>query len=281
MKSRNVFSTTIATEVAPPLTAIFSQSIENGELPSQWKKAWIAHVLKKGSRAEAANYRTVSLTSIVCKRLEHIVCSHIRGHTDTHNILGEEHHGFRKNHSTETQLIMTTYDKLTQHDSGKQLDAIILDFSKASDTVPHSRLLGKLQHYGIKGNLLRWIEELLVARTQSVLVDGTKSPEEAVLSGVPWGTVLGPLVFLLYINDMPSQVPEALDVDYSQTTVSLPGDWFDPRPSPLKQDFNNLEKWALDWGMVFNPSKCYVMVGPTVLTYMSCSRLCSKRDTSE
>ena len=148
----------------------------------------------------------MSLTSIACKTLEHIVCSHIRGHADIHNILGEEHHGFRKNHSTKTQLILTTYDMLKQHDSGKQLDVIILDFSKAFDTVPHSRLLGKLHHYGIKGNLLRWIEEFLVGRTQSVLVDGTKSPEEAVLSGVPQGTVLGPLMFLLYINDMPSQV---------------------------------------------------------------------------
>ena len=100
----------LATEVAPALTAIFSQSIETGELPSHLKKAWIAPVFKKGSRAEPANYRPVSLTSIACKTLEHIVCSHIRGHADIHNILGEEHHGFRKNHSTETQLILTTYD---------------------------------------------------------------------------------------------------------------------------------------------------------------------------
>ena len=227
---------------------------------SQWKKAWIAPVFKKGSRAEAANYRPVSLTPMACKTLEHIVCSHIRGHADTHNILGEEHYGFRKNHSTETQLILTTYDMLKQRDSGKQLDVIILDFSKAFDTVPHSRLLGKLHHYGIKGNLLRWIEELLVGRTQSVLVDGTKSPEEAVLSGVPQGTVLGPLMFLLYINDMPSQVQRdtrcrlLADDSLLYRVIDSTLDQVQ-----LQQDLKNLEKWALDWGMVFNPSKCYVM----------------------
>ena len=149
---------------------------------------------------------------------------------------------------------------LKQRDSGKQLDVIILDFSKAFDTVPHSRLLGKLHHYGIKGNLLRWIEEFLVGRTQSVLVDGTKSPEEAVLSGVPQGTVLGPLMFLLYINDMPSQVQRdtrcRLFADDSLLYRVIDSTLDQVQ---LQQDLKNLEKWALDWGMVFNPSKCYVM----------------------
>ena len=140
---------------------------------------------------------------------------------------------------------------LKQRDSGKQLDVIILDFSKAFDTVPHSRLLGKL----IKGNLLRWIEEFLVGRTQSVLVDGTKSPEEAVLSGVPQGTVLGPLMFLLYINDMPSQVQRdtrcRLFADDSLLYRVIDSTLDQVQ---LQQDLKNLEKWALDWGMVFNPS---------------------------
>ena len=91
-------------------------------------------------------------------------------------------------------------------DQGKQVDVLILDFSKAFDTVPHRRLLGKLEHYGVRDNLLRWCESFLVGRFQSVLVDGVKSAEESVLSGVPQGTVLGPLMLLLYINDLPSRV---------------------------------------------------------------------------
>ena len=141
---------------------------------------------------------------------------------------------------------------LKQRDSGKHLDVIILDYSKAFDTVPHRRLLCKLHHYGIKGHLLRWIEEFLVGRTQSVLVDGTKSPEEAVLSGVPQGTVLGPLMFLLYINDMPSQVQRytrcRLFADDSLLYRVMDSTLDQVQ---LQQDLKNLEKWAVDWSMVF------------------------------
>ena len=250
----------LAAEIAPALSAIFSQSLQTAELPTQWKKAWITPVFKKGGRADPANYRPVSLTLIACKLLEHIVCSHIRKHTDRYNILGEANHGFRAKHSTETQLLLTTHDMLKNRDMGKQLDVVILDFSKAFDTVPHRRLLGKLEHYGINENLLQWIEAFLGNRTQSVLVDGVRSKEEAVMSGVPQGTVLGPLMFLLYINDMPSHV-------HSETRCRLFADdtllyrvvETIADQVQLQQDLRNLEHWAAEWGMVFNPSKCYVM----------------------
>ena len=139
---------------------------------------------------------------------------------------------------------------LKQRDSRKQLAVIILDCSKAFDTVPHSRLLGKLHHYGIKGTLLKWIEELLVGMTQYVLVDGTTSPEEAVLYGVPQGTVLGSLVFLLYTNDMLSLVHRDTrcrlfeDDSLLYRVIDSTLDHVQ-----LHQDLNNLEKWALYWGM--------------------------------
>ena len=184
----------------------------------------------------------------------------MREHADNYEILGEENHGFRAKHSTETQLIMTSHDMLKQRDQGKQLDVIILDYSKAFDTVPHKRLLHKLEHYGIKGCLLNWIEAFLVGRTQSVVVDGARSNEEPVVSGVPQGTVLGPLMFLLYINDMPSQVHAGTrcrlfaDDSLVYRVINSIDDQV-----LLQEDLRNLEKWASDWGMVFNPSKCYVM----------------------
>ena len=134
----------LAKELAPVVTSLFKQSISTGDVPEEWTSAWITPVFKKGSRSDPANYRPVSLTCILCKLMEHVLCTHIRGHLDRHGILAPENHGFRSNHSCETQLLLTSHDLLQQRDAGHQIDVTILDFSKAFDTVPHKRLLGKL-----------------------------------------------------------------------------------------------------------------------------------------
>ena len=146
----------------------------------------------------------MSLTCISCKLLEHILCTHIRSHLDRHNILTPCNHGFRSRHSCGTQLLLTTHDIINRRETSKQVDVAILDLSKAFDTVPHKRLLNKLTLYGINGNIHRWISSFLTHRRQQVVIDGAQSSEESVLSGVPQGTVLGPLLFLLHLNDMPS-----------------------------------------------------------------------------
>ena len=192
--------------------------------------------------------------------LEHILCTHIRRHLDNHEILGPENHGFRAKHSTETQLLLTAHDMMKSRDVGNQLDVIILDFSKAFDTFPHRRLLGKLEHYGVKGSLLAWIESFLIGRTQSVLVDGVRSKEEAVMSGVPQGTVLGPLLFILYINDLPAQVHSATRCRLFADDCLLYRVIHSAQDQiQLQDDLKNLQQWAADWGMVFNPSKCFLM----------------------
>ena len=237
-----------------------NKSLDSGVLPSTWKDAWVTPIFKKGTRNDSANYRPVSLTSIICKVAEHIIWSHVRDHLDENQILSDANHGFRQGHSCETQLLLTTHDLLKHHDRRHQVDVGIPDFSKAFNTVPHRRLISKLHLYGIDGRILLWIQAFLSDRRQLVLCDDVKSQFAPVTSGVPQGTVLGSLLFLLHINDLPSVVDpdKSVRLFADDALVYRVIDTIKDQVT-LQQDFARLEGWAKAWGMVFNASKCYVM----------------------
>ena len=182
----------------------------------------------------------------------------IMDHADAHKILKHFQHGFRSQHSCETQLVNTIEDLAKGLNYHQQLDLIILDFSKAFDVVGHQRLLSKLDHYGIRGKTLLWLQDWLTGRTQRVVVDGESSDDAPVLSGVPQGTVLGPLMFILYINDISTETSSSIRLfaDDSLLYRIVKGT---QDASMLQWDLNQLCRWAQSWQMDFNPIKCYVL----------------------
>ena len=170
----------------------------------------ITPIFKKGDRGDPSNYRPISLTSVCCKILEHIIHRYIIKHLNANRILDTNQFGFRVGHSCEQHLISMIEEIQSAMDCRHQVDVIFLDFQKAFDTVLHQRLLKKLNHYGIRGNIYDWLDVWLTQRKQRVIVSGYRSNFVSVKSGVPQGTVLGPLMFLIYINEIRSGVSSNL-----------------------------------------------------------------------
>ena len=181
-------------------------------------------------------------------------------HLDKFDIITDKQHGFRRRRSCETQLIATIEGIASKLRTGKdQVDIILLDFAKAFDKVPHIRLLHKLDYYGIRGGTLSWIKEFLSGRSQQVVLEGQKSSQKEVLSGVPQGTVLGPLLFLAFINDLPDVVKTSDARLFADDCLLYRHIRNDKDSVDLQTDLTALEDWETKWQMRFHPEKCTVI----------------------
>jgi len=180
-------------------------------------------------------------------------------HFDKHNILKDNKHGFRKRRSCETQLLTTVHELLSNIAQKNQVDIILLDFAKAFDKVPHRRLLHKLDYYGDRGQTNTWIQSFLEKRHQQVILDGAKSATADVLSGVPQGTVLGPLLFLAHINDLPDRITYSSSKLFADDSMLFRTIQDDSDRARLQEDLGALEQWEHECQMSFNPSKCTVI----------------------
>lgn len=237
---------------------IYRQSLSSGQLPSDWKTAKVVPVHKSGNKNSPENYRPISLTSICCKMLEHIIASHVYRHLESNNFFFSNQHGFRKGFSCETQLLEFTTDIHFNMDHSLQTDCIFLDFSKAFDRVAHCRLISKLSVLKLDSPTLSWIRNFLTNRQQFTIVNEYTSSLTYVTSGVPQGSVLGPLLFLIYINDLPNNISSCMRVFADDCIL------YRPIKSPddhliLQHDLQIVSNWCEAWQMKLNSSKCKIM----------------------
>ena len=245
-------------KVAYPLCQIFQKSLDEGKLPTIWKQAHIKPIHKKGKKSHFSNYRPVSLTSVCGKILERIIRDRIVAHLESHKLINQNQHGFRTGRSCVTQLleIMEIWTDLL--DKGISFDCVYLDFSKAFDKVPHERLLNKIQAYGIRGKLHRWIRDFLNNRQQIVKINNESSTTLHVKSGIPQGSVLGPILFILYINDLPDQINSNLKIFADDTKIFRAVQSLEDKSS-LETDLAKLIEWSTKWQLPFNVEKCKVI----------------------
>ena len=190
--------------------------------------------------------------------MEHVIVSHIMKHLEFNNILSDKHFGFRSRHSCETQLLITIDNLARALNNKLQIDCGILDFAKAFDKVPHLRLLHKLEFYGIRGCLLNWIKSFLTNRTQQVVVEGSVSSSCEVTSGVPQGSVLGPALFLIYINDITENINSQIRLFADDCLIYRPINSIEDHLI-LQNDLHTLVDWSNKWQMEFNIPKCTIL----------------------
>ncbi|MEW8548045.1 MAG: reverse transcriptase family protein, partial [Candidatus Thiodiazotropha sp.] len=226
-----------------PLTLIFQKSVNTGQVPKVWKDARVTPLFKKGQKSDPGNYRPVSLTSIVCKCMEKIIRSSILTHLVRNNHISNAQFGFRTGRSCILQLIDVMEDWSNYYENGESWDTVYLDFAKAFDSVPHKRLLHKISAYGIRGPVLSWIKDFLTGRRQYVSIKGENSSWKDVLSGVPQGSVLGPVLFVIYINDLPEVVTSIVKIFADDTKLYNT----DNNSDIIQQDLDALCSWADLW----------------------------------
>ena len=242
-------------EIAEAIVMIWRRSVDTSEIPQMMKLQTIIPVYKKENKALPENYRPVSLTSHLIKIFGRIVRKQIIKHIEDNRLLSENQHAFRAGRSCLTQLLQHMDAVLKSLENNLNIDVVYLDFSKAFDYVDHNMLLKKVKQFGIKGKLYSWIESFITNRYQQVLVDGKLSSRERVVSGVPQGTVLGPLLFLIFIDDLESSLKHSILRIFADDSKLVKEIQNKDDHCELQDDLNAAIIWAANNNMELNQSK--------------------------
>ena len=251
-----------AEELSLPIFMIFTNSLEQGKLPDIWKSANITPIFKKGNKNNPLNYRPVSLTSVICKLLEKLIREEWVDMLEKQKMLTGKQFGFREGRSCVSNLLCF-YDRVTEtmQERDGWVDSIYLDFSKAFDKVPHKRLIWKLQHIGgISDTLLDWMNDFLQGRQMRTVIRGTVSQSRNVTSGVPQGSVLAPIMFLVYVNDLGEDLSENSYINMFADDAKIQRRIKNTSScEELQEDINKIKTWSEKWKMDFNVEKCHVV----------------------
>ncbi|MCG8113323.1 MAG: reverse transcriptase family protein, partial [Candidatus Thiodiazotropha taylori] len=243
-----------------PLRNLFNCSISHGKVPKLWKQANVSPIHKKDDPSEVSNYRPISLLSTVGKVLEKIVHKHLYNFLHEHNAISTLQSGFVPGDSTVNQLvdIYNTFCKAL--DEGKEVRSVFCDISKAFDRVWHRGLLYKLQTVGITANLLSWFADYLNDRQQRVVIPGAQSTWTTINAGVPQGSILGPLLFILFINDIVEDINSSIRLFADDTSLYIIVDDPIQAAEQLNTDLEKVNRWAKQWLVTFNPGKSESML---------------------
>ena len=246
--------------ICSSLSYICNLSLTSSEFPNDWKKAKVTPIYKSGNHCNLENYRPISILSVVSKILEKCVHNQLYYYLTSCNILSNCQSGFRANHSTSTALLDFQDYILNNMDKGIVTGVIFLDLKKAFDTVNHNILLSKLKHYGINGKVLKWFKSYLSQRSQTVSIGSEFSDFKNIDIGVPQGSILGPLLFIIYINSLPEHINCKVVMYADDTSLLLSSK--DPKnlEHMLNYNLNNIAKWFSANELTLNIKKTKFMI---------------------
>lgn len=262
-----------AEHLAPPLQYLINLFFDKSSLPNELKFAYVTPIHKGGDPTLPCNYRPISVLPVFSKLFERLLHNRLYSFFEKHNIINPSQYGFRKKFSTEMALL-TSIEKITSSlDSGQNVIGLFLDLKKAFDTVNIPILLSKLEFYGIRGNPLSLIKNYMSDRTQKVHLNKTNSSLKTTVCGVPQGSILGPLLFILYINDLNNALQHAFPIMYADdTNIFLSGKSLPDMTESFNQDLSRVHAWLVANRLSLNITKTHSILF-TLNTRMRNSKL--------
>ena len=247
--------------ITKSLTIIFNRSLSTGIFPCEWKIARVIPIYKSGPKFNMDNYRPISIISVIAKTMEKLAHNQIYSSLQSANILTNSQHGFRPLHSTVTELLKMSNQWYQNMDEGLINGVVFLDLKKAFDTVDHNILLKKLHLYGVRGGAYDWFKSYLSNRTQYCQVNGNLSESRTIIIGIPQGSILGPLLFLIYINDLPNCLKNVdCEMFADDTQIETASNDAIATAETLNEDLENISVWMAANKLSINKSKTEFML---------------------